>query len=222
MKVKKVLLTSVFALCLILSVLLVTSKEVNYALFSGLFTLFAGFMLIQTMKFDKNPQSKYQSTVKNILKTYDVILVEIDNLPDISDRKFVNTTSFKDMVNIEYEFRKPVYYVHDEDSYDFMRTLGAKKYVVQIGNECYSTIAGVSKKAGQKYFNKNGINAFRIGAVIEDSGHLIAFYNDDEIHEIEIEGVKMVTASNVALIDDTYTIGITNDYWHILNEIGNA
>ena len=109
-----------------------------------------------------------------------------------------------------------------EDSYDFMRTLGAKKYVVQIGNECFSTIAGVSKKAGQKYFNKNGIDAFRIGAVIEDSGHLIAFYNDDEIHEIEIEGVKMVTASNVALIDDTYTIGITNDYWHILNEIGNA
>lgn len=120
MKVKKVLLASVFALCLILSVLLVTSKEVNYALFSGLFTLFAGFMLIQTMKFDKNPQSKYQSTVKNILKTYDVILVEIDNLPDISDRKLVNTTSFKDMVNIEYEFRKPVYYVHDVDSYDFM------------------------------------------------------------------------------------------------------
>ena len=107
-----------------------------------------------------------------------------------------------------------------DDTYNYLRTLGAKKYVVQIGNECYSTIAGVSKAAGQTFFNQNGIDAFKVGAVIEHSGHLVAFYNDDEIHEIEIDGVKMVTASNVALIDDAYTIGITGDYMDILHDIG--
>lgn len=106
-----------------------------------------------------------------------------------------------------------------EGMYDEFRTLGAKKYVVSKKGKCYSTIAGVSKKAGQEHFNKHGIEAFRIGEVIERSGHLVAYYNDDDIHEIEIDGVKMKTASNLALIDDTYTIGITDDYADILHEL---
>ena len=107
---------------------------------------------------------------------------------------------------------------HDGD-YDRFKTLGAKKYVVDIGGRCYSTIAGVSKKAGQRFFEKKGLEAFKIGAVIPQSGHLVAFYNDDEIHTIEVDGVKMETASNVALIDDTYTIGVTSDYLALMNEI---
>lgn len=109
-----------------------------------------------------------------------------------------------------------------EDMYDEFRTLGAKKYVVSINGKCYSTIAGVSKKAGQAHFEKHGINAFRIGEAIQKSGHLIAFYNDDDIHEIEVDGVKMITASNVALIDDTYTIGVTDDYAAILHEFAHG
>ena len=107
---------------------------------------------------------------------------------------------------------------HDGD-YDKFKTLGAKKYVVQIGKECFSTIAGVSKEAGQKFFEKNGIDSFRIGAVIPNSGHLVAYYNDDDIHEIDVDGCKMTTASNVALIDDTYTIGVTDDYIYLLEQL---
>lgn len=104
-----------------------------------------------------------------------------------------------------------------DGTYDEMKTLGAKKYVVNIDGKCYSTIAGVNKKAGQAFFNKHGIDAFRVGATIENSGHLVAYYNDDEIHEIEINGCRMQTASNLALIDDTYTIGVTDDYAYLLD-----
>lgn len=107
---------------------------------------------------------------------------------------------------------------HD-GNYDALKTLGAKKYVVDIGGKCYSTIAGVSKKAGQEFFNRHGLDAFKIGAVIENSGHLVAYYNDDEIHEIEVNGCRMKSASNLALIDDTYTIGVTDDYLFLINEI---
>lgn len=106
-----------------------------------------------------------------------------------------------------------------EGEYNRMRTLGAKKYVVDIDGNCYSTIAGVSKDAGQKYFTKKGLDAFKIGAVIEDSGHLVAYYNDDEIHEIEVDGCRMETASNIALIDDVYTIGVTGDYLSLIQNI---
>lgn len=103
--------------------------------------------------------------------------------------------------------------------YDQLRTLGAKKYVVNINGECYSTIAGVNKAAGQRFFNRHGLDAFKIGAGIENSGHLVAYYNDDEIHEIEVDGCRMLTASNLALIDDTYTIGVTGDYLSLIQNL---
>lgn len=109
-----------------------------------------------------------------------------------------------------------------DGKYNRLKTLGAKKYVVDIDGKCYSTIAGVSKAAGQAYFTKNGLQAFKIGAVIENSGHLVAYYNDDEIHDITVDGCRMQTASNIALIDDTYTIGVTGDYLSLIQNINGG
>lgn len=109
-----------------------------------------------------------------------------------------------------------------DGTYNRLKTLGAKKYVVDIDGKCYSTIAGVSKAAGQAYFTKNGLKAFKIGAVIENSGHLVAYYNDDEIHDITVDGCRMQTASNIALIDDTYTIGVTGDYLSLIQNINSG
>ena len=100
--------------------------------------------------------------------------------------------------------------------YDKFSTLGAKKYIYQQGDKIKSTIAGVSKKAGAEFFTKQGIEAFQIGALIPDSGHLTAYYNDDEIHKINVDHCTFTTSSNVALINTTYKIGITEDYEDIL------
>lgn len=111
--------------------------------------------------------------------------------------------------------------------YDEFKTLGAKKYVYtetiqdengRINKEITSTIAGVNKRAGSAYFEANGIDSFAIGTTLKDSGHLTAFYNDVGIHEITIDHCKILTASNVALIDNTYTIGVTDDYLHLLKD----
>ena len=135
MKARKLVLTILFSAFLLLSVILVVSNEINIALFSGLFTVFIGFMLVQTMKLDSNPENKYHGTVNNILKTYDVILVEIENLPEIYERKVINTTSFKVMVNIEYEYRKPVYYIHNDNSYDFLLLTDEEVYAYTLKND---------------------------------------------------------------------------------------
>lgn len=104
------------------------------------------------------------------------------------------------------------------EGYEEFRTLGAKKYVVKTGGHYYSTIAGVGKKAGEQFFNKRGIEAFEIGTVIEKSGHLVAYYNDDDIHKITVDGCTFTTASNTALINDTYTIGVTGEYLGLLEK----
>lgn len=102
---------------------------------------------------------------------------------------------------------------------DEFKTLGAKKYISVNNGKAKSTIAGVSKAAGSIFFSKTGIEEFKVGAVIDDAGHLVAYYNDDDIHTINIENVDIVTASNVAIIEGGYTVGITNEYQELIDMI---
>lgn len=102
---------------------------------------------------------------------------------------------------------------------DTFKTLGAKKYVFTVDGQTYSTIAGVNKKRGGQYFAEHGLDAFRIGEIIPDSGHLVAYRNDDDIHEITVDGCTMTSASNLALVDDTYELGVTGTYLDLLEAI---
>lgn len=100
--------------------------------------------------------------------------------------------------------------------YDEFKTLGAKKYVYRQGDKIQSTIAGVNKKAGAKYFKEHGVDGFTRNAVITESGHLTAYYNDEDVHTIVVDNVSIVTGSNVALVNNTYKIGVTEDYLDLL------
>lgn len=106
----------------------------------------------------------------------------------------------------------------DDGYYEEFKTLGAKKYVYKEKGEIHSTIAGVSKSAGCKFFTENGVDSFQIGTTIKDSGHLTAYYNDENIHQITVNKCTFTTASNVALIDNNYTIGVTNEYLDLLEK----
>lgn len=108
---------------------------------------------------------------------------------------------------------------HDAD-YKYFKTLGSKKYCFQYqdGDEIYSTIAGVSKAAGRKFFTEHGFEAFKNDTVIPRSGHLVAYYNDVKPHTIEVNGCVFSTASNIALIDGDYTIGQTAEYLDLLEK----
>lgn len=95
----------------------------------------------------------------------------------------------------------------------FFRTLGAKKYILsEDGETIKATISGVSKKIGQEYFTENGFEAFKDTTEIPVSGKVSAHYNNEPPHYIEIQGVKILTGSNIALISAPYTIKIKEDY----------
>ena len=104
----------------------------------------------------------------------------------------------------------------DDGHYDRFKTLGAKKYCIDNDGDVKTTIAGVSKVRGRRFFSKLGIEEFKIGTEIKDAGHLVAYYNDDEIHDITIEGDTFTTASNIALLEGGYKIGVSNEYYDLL------
>ena len=92
-------------------------------------------------------------------------------------------------------------------------TLGAKKYITsEDGIHLETTIAGVSKKLGAEFFTKRGFEAFTNNTVIHNSGRISAKYNNDMPHYITVDGVKILTGSNIALVPSEYTIHITEKY----------
>lgn len=115
----------------------------------------------------------------------------------------------------------------DDGHYRRFVTLGAKKYAYEDEKGKLSiTVSGLDKKKGAEWFEKHGgIEAFRpflenehIGA--ENSGRTVAYYNDvSEPYWICVNGCKMLTASNVGVVDTTYTLGIAPEYAIILNSI---
>lgn len=105
-----------------------------------------------------------------------------------------------------------------EKGYDEFITLGAKKYAFKQNNKIGITVAGLNKQSGaQELKRKGGLSKFKIGAEFIDSGRKTVYYNDDKKHSIIVQGCQIENASNIALVDTTYTLGMTDVMLSILN-----
>lgn len=105
-----------------------------------------------------------------------------------------------------------------EKGYDAFVTLGAKKYAFKQNNKIGITVAGLNKKSGaQELERKGGLSNFKIGTEFLDSGRKTIYYNDDKKHFLSVQGCEIENASNIALVDTTYTLGMTDVMLSILN-----
>lgn len=115
-------------------------------------------------------------------------------------------------------------YEHDGDYKHFL-TLGAKKYVTEDENgKLHVTIAGVNKgrapaeieSAGGMeallYNDRNGLFTFY------DAGGTELIYNDGAYYgTLEIDGHKLDITRNVVIKESTYTLGMTEEYYLLIN-----
>lgn len=105
-----------------------------------------------------------------------------------------------------------------EKGYDEFVTLGAKKYAFKQSNKIGITVAGLNKKSGAKELKqKGGLSKFKNGTEFMDSGRKTVYYNDDKKHFLTVQGCKIENASNIALVDTTYRLGMTDVMLSILN-----
>ena len=95
------------------------------------------------------------------------------------------------------------------------KTLGAKKYAYRDKSGLHVTISGVGKRTAAKELHD--VDNLAQGFIFSgEAGGKELYYNDEPIHTINIDGCEIVTASNVALKDSTYTVGITRDYGELI------
>lgn len=108
-----------------------------------------------------------------------------------------------------------------EEPYDKFITMGAKKYCCEQDGVAHITIAGLNKQLGTEELNSHlgGIYGFKKGIVFNQSGHTTHFYNDRPSHHIIVEGCRILTGSNVAVVPTTYRLGITGEYEELLMDV---
>ena len=103
-----------------------------------------------------------------------------------------------------------------EDTYDQFRTWGAKKYCSVSRGTLEITVAGVHKKKGSKYLvEQGGIKKFKSGFIWngqEHGGGTESHWNDDGRHTIKIGEEIIETASNVGILESSYTMGVTDEF----------
>lgn len=83
------------------------------------------------MNENKDEESIYRSTLKNILKTYDAILVNSEDIPSFKGRNVIKVTNISDLIDAQIELRKPVYYKEYENCCSFI-LLDSKEVCVYI------------------------------------------------------------------------------------------
>lgn len=101
-----------------------------------------------------------------------------------------------------------------KEPYKAFKTLGAKKYAYVDDEGFHITISGVNKKVGA--LEMEDINKFRPGFIFRDAGGRTLYYNDVGKHYIEVDGCRMLTASNVGMVDSTYELGLTDEYAELI------
>lgn len=161
----------------------------------------------------------------------EAIYVDTDSLK-LRGHKDLFDNLNKEIIKKAHEVNPPAYIILNgaehtlgkwerEKPYKHFITLGAKRYAgYQDDNQWHTTISGVAKSKGKKFFNEQGIDKFKIGTTIVDSGKLGAVYNDtNDIYTITVDGATFTTSSNMVLLDKPFTLGISDAYSALLGDV---
>jgi len=143
-----------------------------------------------------------------------------DDVFEQVNQEMIDWCTQNDIINyVEVGTKKFYLGLYDkEKGYSEFITLGAKKYAFIQNGKIGITVAGLNKKSGaQELEIKGGLSNFKIGTEFFDSGRKTVYYNDDKKHFITVQGCQIENASNIALVDTTYTLGMTDVMLSILN-----
>lgn len=146
---------------------------------------------------------------------------DFDNLNE-TIRKEAKENNAEISVNVDgKEFTLGVW--EKENPYKEFITLGAKKYAYRYMNDKLGiTVSGLNKIQGAKELEKKGgLEYFRDGEIFINSGRTCSYFNIEKPHKIKINGDTFTNASNVAVINVTYTLGMTDTMKSIIYTLQN-
>ena len=126
-------------------------------------TLGIVFLLLGISNLLKNqsPEKKYNTEIKDILKTFDSVLVKSSEIPNLDNRNIIEVESIDDLVDAQLEIRKPICYLKQTESCSFV-LLDDKEayiYVAKMNENILSPIEIVIKESKIKSKNREEMDS---------------------------------------------------------------
>ena len=139
---KKIVLGIIAALGTICSIVLLLNKLNTFAIVTITLTIILLIYLITNALETKSPEYIYNKTVKDLLKTYETILVDVNKLPELEVKNIINTSSFEKMVDVQYELKKPILYKKclTTCSFILLDTETAYVYILRVNEDVLSPL----------------------------------------------------------------------------------
>lgn len=139
---KKIVLGIIAALGTICSIVLLLNKLNTFAIVTITLTAILLIYLITNALETKSPEYIYNKTVKDLLKTYETILVDVNKLPELEVKNIINTSSFEKMVDVQYELKKPILYKKclTTCSFILLDTETAYVYILRVNEDVLSPL----------------------------------------------------------------------------------
>lgn len=117
---KKVIFIILTVISGLLTVFLISKNMITFAIVLGTIAIISLFLFITELFTNRNPEEKYNTFIKDIMKSFDAVLVKTDELPEIDNRSLVIVTDFEDLIDAQIEIRKPIYYKRADRSILFV------------------------------------------------------------------------------------------------------
>ena len=108
---------------------LYTLSYTGYAIICATAALIAIVFGIKFLITSGDPAKAYESNVRNILNTFDSILVKSNTVPKLVGRNIIIVEEMDDMVDTQLEIRKPICYYKQTESCSFVLLDDKEAYV---------------------------------------------------------------------------------------------
>ena len=102
-------------------------KPYSLLLFSVALVVFV--LGINAIVDNSSPKKAYESSVKEILNTFDSVLVKSNGVPKLEGRNIINVLSMDDLIDAQLEIRKPICYIKQTESCSFILLDDKEAYV---------------------------------------------------------------------------------------------
>jgi len=127
--IKGIIVSIVAIILLGVAYYLYASNNMGYALIAVSFGLILLIFGIKFILSERNPEQAYESKIKNIINTFDSILVKSNTVPKLLGRNIIFVEEIEDLVDAQLEIRKPICYYKQTESCSFILLDDKEAYV---------------------------------------------------------------------------------------------
>lgn len=196
---KKTITTCSIIALIILAIVIIITLVSNLISFTIVLSALFIILTICLGIYLKEEPDEYTTFIKNkkrILRTYDSIIVEVEDIPNIAGKNIIKVKSIEDLVDAQLELREPIYYKNDNDSCFFM-LLHYNEACVYILKMNESVISPTEQSIR---YMKEEPSAKEEDNILENVENTIV-YKLDELRSFKISPIR--NEQKIEVVDDT-------------------